>query len=51
MRGKKWKWIKKMVVNTVSTKEIEEVLEGFLVTGPSTWPDQSCRFWTGNSGK
>ena len=37
--GKKHKRTKKVVVDTVSTEEIEEVMGSFSVVGPSTWPD------------
>ncbi|KIM57732.1 hypothetical protein SCLCIDRAFT_28586 [Scleroderma citrinum Foug A] len=37
--GKKHKRMKRAVANAVSTKEIKEVLGGFLVVGPLTWPD------------
>jgi len=37
--GEKQKWTKKAIANTTSTKEIEAVLEGTLVAGPSTRPD------------
>ena len=37
--GEKCKRMKRVVVNVVSTEEIEEALGGFLVAGPSTQPD------------
>ena len=37
--GKKHKRTKKVVVDTTSTKEIEEAMGSFLVAGPSTQPD------------
>ena len=37
--GEKCKRMRRAVADTVSTEEIEEVLGGFLVAGPSTWPD------------
>ena len=37
--GEKCKRMRRAVADTVSTEEIEEVLGGFSVVGPSTWPD------------
>ena len=37
--GEKRKRTRRAVANAASTKEIEEALGGFLVAGPSTWPD------------
>ena len=37
--GEKCKRTRKAVADAVSTEEIEEALGGFLVAGPSTWPD------------
>ncbi|KIM56217.1 hypothetical protein SCLCIDRAFT_29758 [Scleroderma citrinum Foug A] len=37
--GKKRKRTRRAVADVASTKEIEEVLGGFSVAGPSTWPD------------
>ena len=37
--GEKCKRTRKLVADAASTKEIEEVLGGFSVAGPSTQPD------------
>jgi len=37
--GEKWKRTKKVIVDAASTEEIEAVMGGFLVAGPSSRPD------------
>ena len=37
--GEKCKRKRRAVANVASTEEIKEALGGFLVVGPSTWPD------------